>query len=58
MRSISPAYISTTRAMSDDEYRAQVLARAHRELLTWKFRYRHLKDFASVFDPIDHLEIA
>lgn len=46
-------YISTTRAMSDDELRQQVLAKAWADLEAWQKRYAELTDFAAIFTAID-----
>ncbi len=46
-------YVSTARALGDDELRQQVLARAWADLEAWRKRYAELSDFAAVFAAID-----
>lgn len=52
------SYTSIAHAMSDDELREQVLARALKELQDWQARYSELEEFASVFSSIETLKIA
>lgn len=47
------SYTSTAHAMSDKELRQQVLARAMRELLAWKERYREFEILAKIFAAIE-----
>lgn len=50
-------YISMTRAMSDEEYKRQLLQDALNEANSWKTRFDTLKDFLSeVFAAIDRVE--
>ena len=48
-------YTSMTQAMSEADLRAQVLARALKELKDWQKRYRDLQEFAKVFDAISEV---
>ena len=45
-------------AMADEDLQEQVLARAKRELSSWRRRYRDLESFAAVFHAIDSLVVA
>ena len=47
------AYLPTSVALSDEEYRAQALAEALASLRGWRERYRHLTELADVFAAID-----
>lgn len=47
------AYISTVRAMRDDDYRGQVLQNAYDELSAFRHRYKHLQELADVIAAID-----
>lgn len=47
------SYTSTAHAMSDVELRAQVLARALKELQSWRERYSELVELARVFGEAD-----
>ena len=49
-------YVATVVALSDDDLRAQLVARALRELATWRQRYTHLAELAVVFQAMDELE--
>lgn len=51
-------YISTTRAMSDDNLRQQVIAKAWADLEAWRKRYAELTDFAAIFTVIDQARTA
>lgn len=48
-----PTYLRTYEALSDVDYRLQVLADAKRELLSWRRRYGHLVELARVIDAIN-----
>lgn len=48
-------YMSVGKVLSDEEYRKQMLDTAHRELKTFRKKYAHLKELASLFDVIDSL---
>ncbi len=52
------SYTSIAHAMSDDELREQVLARALKELNDWRERYAELEEFAGLFATIEGLKIA
>lgn len=52
-RDADRSYTSTAHAMSDVELRAQVLARAMKELQAWRLRYNELAELARVFAEID-----
>lgn len=52
------SYTSIAHAMSDDELREQVLAKALKELKDWQDRYAELAEFANVFASIEGLKIA
>lgn len=52
------SYTSIAHAMSDDELREQVLAKALKELQDWQDRYAELTEFADVFASIETLKIA
>lgn len=52
------SYTSIAHAMSDDELREQVIAKAYKELNDWKARYEDLLEFASVFTAIEDVRIA
>lgn len=47
------SYTSVAHAMSDDELRAQVIARAWKELQDWRERYEELAEFARIFAVIE-----
>lgn len=49
----SQAYTSTVVAMADPDLRAQVLAQAMRELVSWRQRYSELEQLAEVFALVD-----
>ena len=51
-------YIDVREAMKDDNYREEVLARARRELATWRQRYGALQAFASLHKAIDAALVA
>lgn len=46
-------YMGTAKALSDAEYRQQVIRRALHEAIAWRERYEHLREFAKVFAAID-----
>jgi len=46
-------YTSIERAMSDPVFRAQVLAKARKELQEWRKRYNDLEEFASIYRAMD-----
>lgn len=48
----SPAYVTTAKAMSEEEYRAEVLNDALRSLAGFERRYRELLELQPVFDAI------
>lgn len=50
------SYINFGRVMARKEYRDQVLATAHNELIEWERRYRHLLDFFGAEASIDTLK--
>lgn len=47
-----PMYVSVERALSDEEMREQVLARAKAELRSFSLKYKHLKELADVIAAI------
>lgn len=47
------SYTSVAHALSDQELRAQVLARAMKELHDWRQRYQDLVELARVFSVVD-----
>ena len=49
------SYVTTQDAMGDPELRAQVLAAAMRELVSFHSRYKELRELAEVFAAIDGL---
>ena len=51
-------YVSTARAMGDDELRRQVLAKAWADLEAWRKRYAELTEFAKIFAAIDQAQPA
>jgi hypothetical protein len=48
-------YISVTRALTDEEYYAQVLQSAYDELQAFRERYKHLKELGVVLAAIEEL---
>lgn len=52
------SFTSIAHAMSDDELREQVIARARKELEDWQSRYDDLIEFSSVFAAIEQLKAA
>jgi hypothetical protein len=46
-------YVSTAKALSDEELRKQVLKRALKEAKSWKERYINLKELSKIFSAID-----
>lgn len=52
-RDVGKMYIPTLSAMSDAEYREQVLARALDELRDWQIRYQNLQELADLFSVIE-----
>lgn len=50
------AYESIARVMSDDEKRKRLLTQALGELRAWKNRYQGFKEFAEVYDAIEHVD--
>jgi hypothetical protein len=51
-------YVSIDTAMSDPTLRAQVLDRAHKELLSWKARYENYEEFAEIVAVINGATVA
>lgn len=49
------AYISSVRAFSDQAYSQQVIDLAYNELISWKERYEHLKEFSQVVLAINSI---
>jgi hypothetical protein len=49
----APAYISTVAALSNDDWRGEVLARARKELSDWRKRYQDLQEFAALMPVLD-----
>lgn len=52
------SFTSIAHAMSDDELREQVIARARKELEDWQSRYDDLIEFSSVFAAIEQMKAA
>jgi hypothetical protein len=52
------SFTSIAHAMSDDELREQVLARARKELEDWRQRYNDLVEFSAVFAAIEQMDEA
>lgn len=52
------SYTSVAHAMSDTELRAQVIARAWKELEDWKARHAELVEFARLFSVIEDMRQA
>lgn len=50
-----PAYVSTVRAMSDADYKTQVLNDALSELNSFRTRYQHLRELAEVIAAIERI---
>lgn len=46
-------YMSFVTAMADEEYRAQIVARALDEAMSWRRKYEDVKEFARIFAAID-----
>jgi len=46
-------YVTTAVALSDDEYRGQVLARAEADIASWRNRYKDLVELADLMIAID-----
>lgn len=46
-------YMPVVQAMSDDEYRDQIVDRALREAIAWRHRYEDIKEFSRIFAAID-----
>jgi hypothetical protein len=55
IRDDDKSYTSIAHAMSDDELREQVIARARKELEDWQERYSDLVEFANVFSAIEQM---
>jgi hypothetical protein len=51
-------YLQTVRAFANQETRQQLLAKALRELRSWRARYETLKELSKVFAAVDELEAA
>jgi len=49
----SSRYASTVEALASKDTRAEIVARAHRELRCWRNRYKLLKELADVFRAVD-----
>lgn len=58
VRDEDKSYTSIAHAMSDDELREQVIARARKELEDWQDRYADLVEFANVFAAIEQIGAA
>lgn len=52
------SFTSIAHAMSDDELREQVIARARKELEDWQSRYDDLIEFSTVFAAIEQMKAA
>ena len=52
------AYHTLATAMSDEEKRMKVLAKALKELKSWTAKYRDFQELARIFDAVDDLKIA
>ncbi len=48
-------FTSVQAAMADDEMREALLDRAREELRAWRARYKHLAEFALIFQAIDQV---
>ena len=46
-------YENTVHAMSNAEKRAQLLDKAMREMISWRDKYKALKEFAEIHEAID-----
>lgn len=46
-------YLPIVTALSDDEYREQILHTALKEALSWRRKYDELREFARIFEAID-----
>ncbi len=51
-------YVSSVRAMTDDDMRSQVLAEARAAIIGWQKRYRHLQELEVIFNAIDQALLA
>lgn len=51
----APHYRSVDHAMSQEKTRAMVLQRAWREFVSWRQRYKDLKEFADLFAAADQV---
>lgn len=49
----SDRYMPVVQAMSDDEYRDQIVDRALREAVAWRHRYEDIREFSRIFTAID-----
>lgn len=49
------SYVGIVTAMSDEQMRAQVLAKAQSEIVEWRQRYAALNEFSKIFTVIDKL---
>lgn len=58
LRDDDRSYTSVAHAMSDTELRAQVIARAWKELEDWKARHAELVEFARLFSVIEDMRQA
>ena len=50
-------FMSICDVMKDEPLCQQVLDRARKELVVWRNRYRHLAEFAAIFEVIDNHEL-
>lgn len=46
-------YMPVVQAMSDDDYRGQIVDRALREAIAWRHRYEDIREFGRIFAAID-----
>ena len=50
-------YVSIAKAMSNDNYRAQMISEALRKAHSWKENYKKLKELKPIFEVIDKFKI-
>ena len=51
------SYVPLEDALTNEEYRSQVVASALKEIKYWKNRYKDIKEFTEIFEAIEKVEV-
>ena len=55
--SVEQIYVTIDRALTDDEFRAQILAQAIKEIKYWQQKYKEYNELSTIFQAIEAVKI-